>query len=292
MAPTCGQKYFLMKRNLDLVIISDVHLGTYACHAKELLNYLKTINPKELVLNGDIIDIWQFRKRYFPPSHMQIIQCILKMAANGCKVYYITGNHDDLLRRYSEISLGNIHLRDKLVLQLYGKRIWIFHGDVFDLFIRYSPIVAKLGSNGYELLVRLNRFINLVRKKMGKPRMSFADKIKRRVKEAVRFINDFEKTAIALAKKQGYDTVICGHIHSPQMRQENGVTYLNSGDWVENLTALEFEHGKWKIYRHNELDFELPNPRLKVKEKVKENIMANFEAQFFASEQKNGFLTE
>lgn len=256
-----------MKRQPDLVVISDVHLGTYGCHAKELLNYLKSIQPKILILNGDFIDIWQFRKSYFPPSHMQVIQRILKMAANGCKVYYLTGNHDDVLRRYSDLSIGNIQLRDKLVIQLHGKRIWIFHGDVFDLFIRYSPFITKMVSNGYELLIRLNRFINTVRHRMGKPRMSIAARVKSKVKEAVKLIHDFEQTAIALARKHQYDTVICGHIHNPQIRQEGGVLYLNAGDWVENLTALEYEHGGWKIYDYNEFDYGLPNPKLEVRKK-------------------------
>src|SRR6056297_3924575 len=121
-----------MKRELDIVILSDVHLGTYGCHAKELHNYLKSIQPKTLILNGDFIDIWQFRKRYFPKEHLQVIQRILKMSARGTKVYYITGNHDEALRRYSDFSSGNIHLRDKLELQLNGKSYWIFHGDIFD----------------------------------------------------------------------------------------------------------------------------------------------------------------
>ena len=131
-----------MKHEPDIVVISDVHLGTYGCHAKELLQYLKSIKPKTLIINGDFIDIWQFRKRYFPKEHMQVIQRILKMAAKGTKVYYITGNHDDVLRRYSDFSTGNIHLRDKLVLQLKGQRVWIFHGDIFDLSVRYSPFIA------------------------------------------------------------------------------------------------------------------------------------------------------
>jgi UDP-2,3-diacylglucosamine pyrophosphatase LpxH len=255
-----------MKRELDISIISDVHLGTYGCHAKELLNYLKSIKPSVLILNGDFIDIWQFDKKQFPKTHVQIIQRVLKMAGNGVRVYYITGNHDDTLRRYSDFSMGNIYLRDKLVLQLHGEKIWIFHGDVFDLFIRYSPFIARLGSKGYDWLIRLNRFINQVRAKMGKPRMSFAAKVKHQVKEAVKFISDFEETAIKLAKEQGYDYVICGHIHKPQMRKAGDVTYLNSGDWVENLTALEYSFGKWSLYEYDETDFNLVNPKLFVKD--------------------------
>jgi UDP-2,3-diacylglucosamine pyrophosphatase LpxH len=257
-----------MKRELDIVIISDVHLGTYGCHARELHQYLRSIKPKTLILNGDFIDMWQFRKRYFPRDHMLVIQRILRMAAKGTKVYYITGNHDDALRRYSDFSTGNIHLRDKLILQLKDKRLWIFHGDVFDASVRYSPWIAKLGGKGYDMLIVLNRLINNVRSLFGWSKMSFAKRVKDRVKEAVKFIADFEDTAIKLAAEQGYDYVICGHIHRPQMRavqvRDQQVYYLNSGDWVENLTALEYQWGRWSIYEYDELDYAAVNPRLKV----------------------------
>ncbi len=257
-----------MKRELDIVIISDVHLGTYGCHAKELLNYLKSIKVGTLILNGDFIDIWQFRKTYFPKEHLQVIQRILKMAAKGTKVYYITGNHDDALRRYSDFSSGNIHLRDKLVLQLKGQSYWIFHGDIFDLFIKYSPFISKLGGKSYDWLIMLNRFINKIRAAFGLARMSLAKRVKNSVKEAVKFVSDFEDTALQLAAEKGYDYVVCGHIHRPQMRtfeaKENKVTYLNSGDWIENLTALEYKWGRWSIYEYDESDYVLVNPKLTV----------------------------
>lgn len=258
-----------MKRELDIVVLSDTHLGTYGCHARELLEYLGSIKPKTLILNGDFIDIWQFRKRYFPKEHLQVIQRILKMADKGTKVYYITGNHDDSLRRYSEFSAGNIHLCDKLSLELNGKKYWFFHGDIFDLFIKYSPWMAKIGGKGYDWLIFFNRLINQARHRMGMSRMSFAKKVKNRVKEAVKFIGDFEHTAINLAGEKGYDYVVCGHIHRPQLREviaENGrpVTYLNSGDWVESLTALEYRFGTWALYEHDELDYRTVSKRLQV----------------------------
>lgn len=257
-----------MKKELDIVVLSDVHLGTYGCHAKELLQYLKSIKVGTLILNGDFIDMWQFRKRYFPKEHLQVIQRILKMSAKGTKVYYITGNHDDLLRRYTDFSSGNIHLRDKLILHLNHQKYWIFHGDVFDLTIQYSPYIAKLGGKGYDLLIRLNRIINNIRVATGRPRMSFAKKVKNQVKEAIKFIADFEQTAIRLAREEGFDYVICGHIHRPQLRMvdENGkrVTYMNSGDWVENLTALEYQSGQWSVYEYHEADYKVVSPRLQV----------------------------
>lgn len=257
-----------MKKELDIVVLSDVHLGTYGCHAKELLQYLKSIKVGTLILNGDFIDMWQFRKRYFPKEHLQVIQRILRMATKGTKVYYITGNHDDLLRRYTDFSSGNIHLRDKLILHLNQEKYWIFHGDVFDLTIQYSPYIAKLGGKGYDLLIRLNRIINNFREATGRPRMSFAKKVKNRVKEAIKFIADFEQTAIRLAREEGFDYVICGHIHRPQLQvtEADGkkVTYMNSGDWVENLTALEYQGGRWSVYEHHESDYVFTSPRLQV----------------------------
>ena len=261
-----------MKRKLELVILSDVHLGTYGCHAKELLNYLKSIDPEMLVLNGDFIDIWQFSKRYFPKSHLAIIHEVMKMALQGTKVYYITGNHDDMLRKFSDFSSGNIHLRDKLVLQLHGKKYWMFHGDVFDASINHTKWLAKMGANGYGLLILLNRLINKFRKGLGKPRMSFAGKIKAGFKKAIKYVDDFEKTAVNLAFENGYDYVVCGHIHRPQIKQferaNKTLIYMNSGDWMENLTALEYNYKKWELYKYDDVDYNYVNRRIKIKEKT------------------------
>ena len=260
-----------MKRELDIVILSDIHLGTYGCHARELHNYLKSIQPRTLVLNGDIFDIWQFKKSYFPKEHMEVVRRILKMAVNGTKVYYLTGNHDDLLRKFGELSFGLVHLRNKLVFQVDGRTHWVFHGDVFDASIQRARWLAKLGGAGYDLLIRINRAINGARRLFGLAPVSFAARVKKSVKGAVKYISDFENTAIELAAEKGYDYVICGHIHRPQMRRvtaANGrsVTYMNSGDWVEHLTALEFARGKWQIYHYDETDFAV-NPLLRVPER-------------------------
>lgn len=250
----------MKKRNLDVAVISDLHLGTYGCHAKEIINYLQSISPRLLVLNGDIIDGWQFSKRYFPPSHLQVIKEIMNLLANGTRVVYITGNHDEMLRRYSGIQLSNFQLADKLVVEINGKMTWIFHGDVFDNTTKGSAkIIAKLGGFGYDWLILCNRFINWWLKKLGRPKMSFSKKIKNSVKKAVSWIADFEQTAAELAIEKGYDYVICGHIHQPQkklIKTKNGtVTYLNSGDWIENLTSLEFTNNEWTIYHYDEKEF-------------------------------------
>ncbi|MCH9659371.1 MAG: UDP-2,3-diacylglucosamine diphosphatase [Bacteroidetes bacterium] len=245
-----------MKRKIEVAIISDVHLGTYGCHAKEVLQYLNSIKPEKLILNGDIFDIWQFRKRYFPKAHLLIIKKIIALAAKGTKVYYITGNHDEKLRRFSDTKMGNIAILNKLILNLDGKKAWIFHGDVFDASIQHTKWIAKLGGWGYDMLILLNRLINVVLIKLGKEKYSLSKKIKSSVKGAVKFISNFENTAIELAIENGYDYVICGHIHEPTIRKvttETGsCTYLNSGDWIENLTALEYNNEQWRLYRHHD----------------------------------------
>ena len=180
-----------MKRELDIAIISDVHLGTYGCHAKELLNYLGSIKPKTLILNGDFIDIWQFKKNWFPTDHLKIIQKLLKMSTKGTEIYYLTGNHDDALRHYSDFNNGNIHLRDKLELEIKGEKYLIFHGDVFDVTMKHSKWLTKLGSHGYDLLILINAFCNWASVKMGKGKISLSKNIKNSVKQAVKFINDF-----------------------------------------------------------------------------------------------------
>lgn len=245
----------MKKRKLELVIISDVHLGTYGCHADELITYLNSIQPKKLVLNGDIIDIWQFKKRYFPPSHLKVLKKIIGMASKGTEVFYITGNHDEMLRKFAYTSLGNIKIANKLVLNLDGKKAWIFHGDVFDVSIQNAKWLAKLGGHGYDLLILINRVINWFLNKLGRDKYSLSKKIKNNVKGAVKYINDFEKTAADLAIEDHYDYVICGHIHQPKKEiyenKQGKTMYLNSGDWVENLTALEYSFKRWKIYHYN-----------------------------------------
>lgn len=248
------------RRPLDVVVMSDLHLGTYGCHAKEIVNYLKSIQPQILVLNGDIIDIWQFNKRYFPVAHMQVIKEIMNLLSKGTRIIYITGNHDEALRRYSDMQMGNFQLTDKVVMEINGKMTWIFHGDVFDATTKGgAKLLAKLGGHGYDLLILINSLINRCLKLMGREKMSFSKKVKNSVKKAVSWIGDFEQTAAELAIEKKYDYVICGHIHQPQKKvvttKEGSVTYLNSGDWIENLTALEYQHNEWSIYQYDEKQF-------------------------------------
>lgn len=244
-----------LKRKIEVAVISDVHLGTYGCHSKQLLTYLNSIQPKKLILNGDIVDIWQFKKHYFPRSHLRILKKIIDMASDGVEVIYITGNHDEMLRKFSGTVIGNITIVDKKVLELDGKKAWFFHGDVFDVSIQNAKWLAKLGGYGYDALILLNGLVNWCLVKIGREKYSLSKKIKESVKGAVKYISDFENVVSDLAIENGYDYVICGHIHQPKiLLKENrlGKTiYLNSGDWVENFTALEYQFKRWKIYNYN-----------------------------------------
>jgi UDP-2,3-diacylglucosamine pyrophosphatase LpxH len=247
------------KRKVDVVVISDVHLGTYGCHATELLQYLKSIKPKKLILNGDIIDIWQFSKHYWPADHMQVIKHITGLIAKGTKVVYVTGNHDEMLRRFKGFKMSSFKIVNKLILNADGKKAWIFHGDVFDVTMKHSKWLAKMGAVGYDTLILINSFVNFCSKKLGRGKISLSKKIKNSVKSAVKFINNFEETAADIGISNEYDFVVCGHIHQPEIREIKNnkgiITYLNSGDWVENLTALEFNNGEWKLYKYYEDEF-------------------------------------
>lgn len=245
-----------LKRKVEIAVISDVHLGTFGCQAKQLLTYLNSIEPKTLILNGDIVDVWQFKKRFFPKSHLSVIKKIMDLASSGTNVFYITGNHDELFRKFSDTSVGNITIVNKLVLDLDGKKAWFFHGDVFDISIQNAKWLAKLGGWGYDILILLNSLVNWCLEKSGKERYSLSKQIKNSVKSALKYIQDFEKVATDLAIENGYDFVICGHIHQPKMlvkeNKHGKTTYLNSGDWVENFTALEYQFKRWKIYNYNQ----------------------------------------
>lgn len=250
----------MAKREVEIVVISDVHLGTYGCHAKELLKYLKSIKPETIILNGDIIDIWQFSKRYWPESHMKILRKIMKFVAEGVQVYYLTGNHDEMLRKFADMHLGTFHLQNKLVLELDGKKAWFFHGDVFDVTMQHSKWLAKMGAVGYDSLILINSLANWCLALFGRQKMSFSQKIKAKFKDAVKFINQFEHTAAELAIEKGYHFVVCGHIHQPEIRaivtNEGQVTYLNSGDWVESLTALEYDREQWQIVKFKASEYQ------------------------------------
>lgn len=246
------------KRKIEVLVISDVHLGTYGCQARQLLSYLKSVKPKTVILNGDIIDIWQFSKSYWPKSHMKVVKHIMAWMGKGVKIFYVTGNHDEMLRKFAGFKMGSFRIVNKVVLPLSDdKTAWFFHGDVFDVTMQHSKWLAKLGAIGYDTLILINIFANFVSEKMFKKgKLSLSKKIKNSVKGAVKFINNFETTAADIGISNKYDFVVCGHIHHPEMREiktdHGSIIYLNSGDWVENLTALEYNEGKWTLFKYNE----------------------------------------
>lgn len=277
------------KRDVEIVILSDIHLGTYGCHATELVAYLKSVRPKLLILNGDIIDGWAFSKRYFPNSHMAVISEIFRMMQKDTKVIYITGNHDEFLRKYTDLSMGNLFLTDKYLLEIDGKKHWIFHGDIFDHTTKGgAKIIAKIGGIGYDWLILLNRAINWFLDSIGRQKVSLSKKIKNSVKKAVKFIADFEEKAIELAIDNHYEYVICGHIHMPSDREvvtDKGKThYLNSGDWIENLSWLEYNEGKWSLNFFDETKFKKPeietyDMSVNMEELIHPTTLAAFTAQ-------------
>ncbi|MCF6214359.1 MAG: UDP-2,3-diacylglucosamine diphosphatase [Flavobacteriaceae bacterium] len=248
------------KRKIEVLVLSDIHLGTYGCHAKELLRYLKSIKPKIIILNGDIIDIWQFSKHFWPKSHMKIIKHLIGWISDKKEIYYIPGNHDELFRKFAHFKMGSFSIENKVVLDLNGEKAWFFHGDVFDVTIKHTKWLAKLGGKGYDLLILINTFVNYLSLLFGRGKVSLSKRIKDSVKSAVKFIDNFEQTAIDLAIDKKYNYVICGHIHQPTHKKvttEKGcVTYLNSGDWVENLTALEYNMGEWQIYKYADAHYQ------------------------------------
>ena len=187
---------------------------------------------------------------------MQIIKHITGLLSKGTEVIYIAGNHDEMLRKFIGFRLGKFSIENKVVLNMNGKKIWVFHGDVFDITMQHSKWLAKLGAVGYDMLILLNTFANFISKLLGKGKISLSKRIKDGVKTAVKFVDDFENTAADIAISNKYDYVICGHIHQPQMRKvhndKGSVMYLNSGDWVENLTALEYTNNDWRLYSFQE----------------------------------------
>lgn len=187
---------------------------------------------------------------------MMVIKHLIGLLAKDVPLYYIPGNHDEMLRRFKGFRLGSLQISNKLLLKVDGQHVWIFHGDVFDVVMKHSKWLAKLGAVGYDTLILINRFVNFFSEKMGRGKISLSKKVKNSVKSAVKFINQFEDTVCNIAAENGYKYVVCGHIHQPEiknMQTDHGeVVYMNSGDWIENLTSLEYNEGKWSIYRYAE----------------------------------------
>jgi len=234
------------------IFISDIHLGTKFSQADVLLDFFKEHESQNLYLVGDIIDGWAIKRRLiWPQSHSDVIQKILRKARKGTNVHFITGNHDEFLRPFLPIMLGD-HLEvsnEQSYVGLNGKRYYVTHGDFFDSVTMTKRWLAVAGDKGYDLLLHLNRYVNKLRRALGFRRhWSLSKYIKDNVKKSVSFITDFEHILADHARRQSYDGVICGHIHKAEIRTIDGVEYLNCGDWVESCTAVvETLEGEWKI---------------------------------------------
>lgn len=230
------------------VWISDTHLGTPGCNAELLHDFLKSIECETLYLAGDIIDGWQLKRGwYWPPRHNDVVRRVLKMAKNGTRVVYVPGNHDEMFRDYVGLTLGDIELLPEAIHETAdGRRLLVLHGDAFDSVVLYARWLAFLGDHAYTLLLKTNVLVNAVRRRFGLPYWSLAAHMKKRVKNAVQFISSFEEVVAHAATDRHVDGVVCGHIHSAEIRQFGPVTYYNDGDWVESCTAL-VEHGDGRI---------------------------------------------
>jgi UDP-2,3-diacylglucosamine pyrophosphatase LpxH len=230
--------------------ISDTHLGTSGCQAELLLDFLKSTECETLFLVGDIIDGWQLRKGwYWPPRHNDVVRCVLKKAKHGTRVVYVPGNHDEAFRDYVGLNLGGIELLSEALHETAdGRKLLILHGDEFDGVVLYARWLAFLGDYAYTLLLQLNGFLNGVRRRFGLPYWSLSSEIKKRVKNAVQFISSFEQAVAHAAAERGANGVVCGHIHTAEIRTIGDVTHYNDGDWVESCTALvEHADGRMEI---------------------------------------------
>jgi UDP-2,3-diacylglucosamine pyrophosphatase LpxH len=237
------------------IVISDVHLGTNGAKAKELLRFLKYHTCERLILNGDIIDGWQLqRSGKWKKKHTRLISLLLKRVhKEDMVVVYTRGNHDDFLDQVIPFELGNFSIVKDYAFESFGKQYYVVHGDVFDVVTTKMKFIALMGDWGYTLLLRLNAWYNSRRVRKGLPYDSLSQRIKGKVKTAVSFISTFEHDLALLAKHKGYDAVICGHIHHACIREIDGIQYMNSGDWVESLTALAEDHqGNWQILSYHD----------------------------------------
>ena len=230
--------------------ISDIHLGTRGCKADYLLDFLRSTESEHLYLVGDIVDGWQLKRSwYWPRTHDQVVQTILRKARKGTQVVYLPGNHDEVFRDYIGVHFAGIEVkRDAIHTTADGRRLLVFHGDHFDNIVRYARWVAVLGDISYEFALRLNTVFNRIRRRLGQPYWSLSAYLKHKVKNAVKFVDDYEQAVANEAARHGVDGVVCGHIHHAEIRQVGDITYCNDGDWVESCTALvEHEDGRLEL---------------------------------------------
>ena len=253
-------------RHYRAIWISDIHLGTSGCKADFLLDFLRVNESDQLYLVGDIVDGWQLKRGwYWKQSHNDVVQKVLRKARKGTKVTYIVGNHDEVLREFLGLRFGEILIENEAVHELRdGRRLWVTHGDLFDGVIQYAKWLAYLGDTAYTMALKVNNHFNYLRHKMGMSYWSLSQYLKHRVKNAVSFITAFEEALTTEARRRGYDGVVCGHIHRPEIREIDGTLYCNDGDWVESLSALvETHEGELKLvyWAHRRFEKELKSKK-------------------------------
>ena len=238
-------------RRPEISVISDVHLATMASKARQLLKYLKSIQPRMLVLNGDIIDSWRFSRNYFPKAHLKVIRQLVKMIEKGVEVVYITGNHDDVFRRFNNTRLGNFSIVNQLEIKVNGRNVWIFHGDVFDHIIHHSPWLAKFGAAAYGFLTVINQIINAIIRFFGGKDLIIYKSMKDRILKEKKVLSNFELAIANAALHKNAELVICGHTHIPADKvittEKGNVRYINCGDWVEHFSAAEYTENEWTL---------------------------------------------
>ena len=232
------------------IFISDLHLGTPGCQADALLDFLKLNTSDYLYLVGDIVDGWQLRRKwYWPQAHNDVVQKLLRKARKGCRVIYVPGNHDEFARGFLDHQFGGIEVVEEAThLTADGRQLWVIHGDYFDAVVQQAKWLAYVGDYLYEFTLKLNRYLNNMRGRLGLPYWSLSAYLKHKVKKALNYVTDFENAVAHEAAKHGYQGVVCGHIHRAEIRDVNGVLYCNDGDWVESRSALvENEQGELSL---------------------------------------------
>ena len=273
-----------MKRNLDILVISDLHLGTYGSEADEVLAYLDSIDADKIVINGDFIDIMLFNKRFWPSSHMKVIKYFLDLISEGKEIYYVTGNHDELIRKFVNFKIQNFKIVNQIVLDTPEGKVWMFHGDVFDFSIQ-TAWLTKLAGFLYDYMIIFNSWVNKkIMRPLGRKRLNFSKIIKANVKTAVQYFANFERNAAEIAEKNGYKYVVCGHIHTPKIEsfEINGkeIIYMNSGDWLESLSSLEYVNNEWSIYMHKRTEKDFKNDESSKIEMTNKELYKDLIAEF------------
>jgi len=251
-----------VKTHYKTIVISDVHLGTKGSKAKEIARFLKQFTCENLILNGDIIDGWQLKKSgSWKRKHTRFFNRILKMIEQtNTKVYYLRGNHDDFLDQILPLEIGNLSIQTDMIYESNGKKYFVTHGDIFDSITTNLRWIAYVGDMGYTFLLWLNRILNHYRYRRGLPYFSLSQYVKNKVKSAVAYVDQYEEELAKMARSKNCDGIICGHIHKAENRTINGIEYLNSGDWVETLSALAEDHdGNWQLIYYNEVNFRQNN---------------------------------